>query len=117
MCPDLWITSLLFDLNYEFINGSFAFSKLLALNMFTHGANVRKTTTLPKFSRGHKCDQTLNSRKFAWSGKYGQNPSFKQVCSSSTSDQTHIFVQFFAQVAIYNQKSNFAWASKRRQIS
>ena len=26
MCPDLWITSLLFDLNYEFINGSFAFS-------------------------------------------------------------------------------------------
>ena len=22
MCPDLWITSLLFDLNYEFINGS-----------------------------------------------------------------------------------------------
>ena len=24
--PDLWITSLLFDLNYEFINGSFAFS-------------------------------------------------------------------------------------------
>ena len=117
MCPDLWITSLLFDLNYEFINGSFAFSKLLALNMFTHGANVRKTTTLPKFSRGHKCDQTLNSREFAWSVKYGQNPSLKQVCSSSTSHQTHIFVQFFAQVAIYNQKSNFAWASKRRQIS
>ena len=26
MCPDLWITSLSFDLNYEFINGSFAFS-------------------------------------------------------------------------------------------
>ena len=24
--PYLWITSLLFDLNYEFINGSFAFS-------------------------------------------------------------------------------------------
>ena len=24
MCPDLWITSLLLDLNYEFINGSFA---------------------------------------------------------------------------------------------
>ena len=93
--------------------------KLLALNMFTHGANVRKTTTLTKFPRGRKCDQTLNSRKFAWSGKYGQNPSFKQVCSGSTSDQTHIFVQFFAQVAIYtgNQKSNFAWASKRRQIS
>ena len=67
--------------------------------MFTHGANVRKTTTLTKFSRGRKCDQTLNSRKFAWSGKYGQNPSFKQVCSGSTSDQTHIFVQFFAQVA------------------
>ena len=28
-----------------------------------------------------------------------------------------IFVQFFAQVAIYNQKSNFASASKCRQIS
>ena len=26
MCLDLWITSLLFDLNREFINGSFAFS-------------------------------------------------------------------------------------------
>ena len=26
MGPDLWITSLLFDLNYEFFNGSFAFS-------------------------------------------------------------------------------------------
>ena len=26
MCPDLWITSLWFDLNYEFTNGSFAFS-------------------------------------------------------------------------------------------
>ena len=90
--------------------------RLLALNVFTHGANVRKTTTLTKFSRGCKCDQTLNSRKFAWSGKYGQYPSLKQVCASSTSDQTHIFVQFFAQVAIYNQKSNFAWASKRRQI-
>ena len=24
--PYLWITSLLFDLNYEFINGSFAFN-------------------------------------------------------------------------------------------
>ena len=85
--------------------------------MFSHGANVRKTTTLTNFSRGSKCDQTLNSRKFAWSGKYGQNPSFKQVCSGNASDQTHIFVQFFAQVAIYHQKSNFAWASKRREIS
>ena len=26
MCPDLWIASFLFDLNYEFIKGSFAFS-------------------------------------------------------------------------------------------
>ena len=26
MFPDLWIASLLFDLNYEFIKGSFAFS-------------------------------------------------------------------------------------------
>ena len=33
------------------------------------------------------------------SSKCGQNPSFKQVCSGSTSDQTHIFVQVFAQIA------------------
>ena len=74
-------------------------TKLLALNMFAHGANARKTTTLTNFSRGCKFDQTLNSRKFAWSGKCGQNTSFKQVCSGSASDQTLIFVQFFAQGA------------------
>ena len=51
-------------------------TKLLALNMFAHGASVKKTTTLTNFSRGCKFDQTLNSRKFAWSGKCGQNTSF-----------------------------------------
>ena len=28
------------------------YTKLLALHMYAHGANVRKTTTLTKFARG-----------------------------------------------------------------
>ena len=55
-------------------------AKLLALNMFAHGAIVRKTTTLTNFSRGCKFDQTLNSRKFDWSSKCGQNTSLLGQC-------------------------------------
>ena len=43
--PYLWITSLLFDLNYEFINGSFAFSPgyiyILIFQDKLHSVNIQ----------------------------------------------------------------------------
>ena len=67
-------------------------AKLLALNMFAHGAIVRKTTTLTNFSRGCKFDQTLNSRKFDWSSKCGQNTSLLGQCIWSNSYFCTVFL-------------------------
>ena len=39
---DLWITSLLFDLNHKFINGSFAFSPCKIYILFFWQTNLRR---------------------------------------------------------------------------
>ena len=50
MCRDLWITSLLFDLNYELINESFVFSPgkiyLLFLKIFNLVNDKKNATSL-----------------------------------------------------------------------
>ena len=62
MCRDLWITSLLFDLNYEFINESFVFSPgkiyLLFLKIFNLVNDKKKPDEL-KMSVFSQQDRTV----------------------------------------------------------
>ena len=62
MCRDLWITSLLFDLNYELINESFVFSPgkiyLLFLKIFNLVNDKKKPDEL-KMSVFSQQDRTV----------------------------------------------------------